>query len=562
MESVLLFLLLNFLLFLPRFFLNKKTSHFLPYKEIFTERGIRLEPLLSRFNDDIFRVNLELAFLCLVLVFVKSFLAIQVSQFIFFVFYLVTLFTFYYHYSIYSIYKTFPAISVDYPLIKEGFDIAKKGYLLTLVLGLIGFLGFIIGTFFISHYFIATLYSNNSIALTLACFTILFLAFLFCIYKKVNFLRYSNDADFHYLTFAVVQSTILILSSNKFYNKKSKSDLLKIPKIIEQSCFEFPKDVHLVQKPNVFFIAVESYGAILYENEIFKSDFEKICETLSNELQSNHIYIASSLSKAAVTGGASWVSYSSFLKGINIDNNSIYRYLFNNQSKHKAESIFEFFEKQDYDSYLLSGLGGFENYTIEWDNILRFLGSKNVVKFKDLEYQGRLFNFGPSSPDQYLLHKTMEIMKTRSGNKPITSFVETINSHYPFVSPTKILDDWKKCATTSEKDFNITTKLSSNVYKNYFQAIEYQLKSVLDLITKNNENSIFVIFGDHQPPIITNHQNSYNTPIHIVSKNKSFIEDWHRRGFSKTLYLNNHNNDLHHYEVKNIFLEIFLKNYS
>ncbi len=458
MEHVLIFLLLNFLLFLPRFFLNKKTSTFIPYKEIFTNEGIRLQPLISRFNDDIFRVNFELALAVLLIVFFKATIAIQVAQQLFFIFYLSTLLIFYYHYSVYSIYKTYPAITVDFPLLKEGLNIAKSGYKKSLLLGIIAFFTYGIGLYFLSTYFVAQIYFKDSISLLLLCFLILLLALLFKIDKKVNFFKYATDGDFHYLTFAVVQSTIYLVNSNLYYSSKSKKDILKIPGYIERAYLEIPIKTAVIQKPNVFFIAIESYGAVLYENAYFKQEFEKTCSSLSLKFQEKGLFTASNLSKSPVTGGASWVSYSSLLTGVNIENNFIYNYLFNNQSKYKTQSILDIFENLDYKSFLISGLGGYENYPIEWNKILNFLGAKNVIKFKDLDYQGPLFNFGPSAPDQYLLHKSMEIMKQKSGNKPLVSFVETINSHYPFESPTLLLDDWNDCTTASEKDFKTLSK--------------------------------------------------------------------------------------------------------
>jgi hypothetical protein len=563
LTAIIIFLILNHTLFLVRYFLSRQNSSFVPYKEFFRDRKFRLAPLFSRFNDDVFRINIELTVLTITLLALKNLISFEVSFVIYSIVYLSTLILFYYHYAIYSIYKTYPSIYVDIPLIKEGFTISKSGFKTWLIVGLIGFLLAVFGILYLIKYFIQSIYnSGNNDLLWWFCIILIIATGIFCFIKKVNFFKFKDEKDFHYLTYATFQSTIFILNSNRFFNYTSRKDIENISGLLEDSIYSMPVDFLLHQKPNVYFIAIESYGAILRENEIYKSRYLDLCRDIKQNLNERGFQIASKMSKSPVTGGKSWVAYSSFLKGINIKSDFIYKYLFHNQSKHQSESIFDVFEKLGYTNYLISGLGGFENYTIEWEKILSFLGTKNVIKYNDLKYNGITFNFGPSAPDQYLLHKSTELIKQDCAGKPIASFVETINSHYPFESPTIVFEDWHKCNKVSDKEYKTTTSLSKNVIENYFLAIEYQLKCIEDLILKNDDEAIFVLFGDHQPPIISNHQNTYNTPVHIISKNKSFIQKWYNKGFCEGLYVDSLESDLCHFNLKNIFLNNFLENYG
>jgi hypothetical protein len=561
MIAVLLFFILNFLLFLPRYFFNRETSTFLPYKELFIEKKFRIAPLFSRFNDDVFRINIELTFLTFLLILFKSILPLEISKTIFIIFYIPTLILFFYHYSIFSIYKTFPALSVDRKLFLEGFNIAKSGFKTWLIISIVFFVIFTIGVVFLTSYFIETIHSGKNDLLGLICFFIILVTIIFCFIKRINFLKFKEEQDFHYLTYFIIQSTYYIISSNIFFSKKAKYDIANISNLIKESYYIIPDEITLKQKPNIFFIAIESYGAILQENDFYKLRYQKLCNSITQDLSEKDFHVASKNSKSPVTGGKSWVAYSSFLKGIHIESDFVYKYLFNNQSKYQTESVFDILEKLGYKNYLISGIGGFENYTIEWNKILSFFGIKNVIKYKDLEYKGKTFNFGPSSPDQYLLNKSMELIKENKDKQPIASFVETINSHYPFESPTKIFDNWQICNDASLEDFKVTKSLSKNIMENYFKSIEYQLKVLLDLILSNEEDSIFVLFGDHQPPMVTDYSNSNNTPIHIVSKNKSFIEKWINKGFENDFMIKNPETTLQHYEMKEIFLDILVKTY-
>ncbi|MEP7093238.1 MAG: hypothetical protein ABI793_04205 [Flavobacterium sp.] len=83
------------------------------------------------------------------------------------------------------------------------------------------------------------------------------------------------------------------------------------------------------------------------------------------------------------------------------------------------------------------------------------------------------------------------------------------------------------------------------------------------MIINELQDTIFVIFGDHQPPMITTDENSFKTPVHIISKNKDFIELWHQKKFSNSLIINvEETPSIDHHEMKNLFLECFLQQYS
>ncbi len=564
MIEVTLFLILNFLLLLPRFFLNKKTSTFFPVKEFFVDGKFRITPLMARFNDDIFRINLEYTIVVLLLVVFKSAIPIEIAKFVLGVCYTTTLIIFYYHYSIYSIYKTYPAISTDINLIEQGLKIGYNGFKAKFIFGIVVFVVFLIALWLLNTFLLSILYEKKVTVFIVFCVVILIATISFCLIKKINPFRFNTEFDFHYLLYFSIQMTTFVLLANRFFNKKAKEDIRNIPLIIKNSVLPSPNEHSFSQKPNIYFIALESYGAILYENEIYSQKYKILASQIDKSFSENGWQTASSLSNSTVTGGKSWVAYSSFLKGINIKSDAIYRQLFYNQSKYKTQSIFDILETIGYENYLIAGLGGFENYKIEWDEILEFLGTKNVIKYKDLEYKGIRFNLGPSAPDQYLLNKSIQLIKEHNPNKPISFFVETINSHYPFDSPTQLFKNWEDCNVATSDVFKTIKNQSSNQIENYFTAIKYQLKVIEDLILKKDSDAIFIVFGDHQPPILTNKDNSYQTPIHIISKNKIFIKNWIANGFQNSMYCNKEeiDSDLSHHQIKKMFVENYLKTYQ
>jgi hypothetical protein len=562
MIALLLFIVLNSCLFLPRYYFNKNNSSFFPISELFEQKKLNLKKLINRFNDDIFRFNFEFIIVILLLILFKENIPISLAIVLVSVFYLLTLVLFFYHYSIYSIYKTYPTISSDWKLITQGIQIAKNGYLTQLLLGLTFFISFIIGLFYLIYFLIEAVYNSSNNSLLIFCLGLLVITFVFSVYKRTNPFQFTKEFDFNFMSFFVIQFSALLLQSNTFFSKKTKLELSQLPEIIAKKMFKFPKGISFKSKPNIYFIAIESYGAILYEDKNYHEKYSSLLNSITQNLHSNDCHIASSLSESPVSGGGSWIAYSSFLMGINITSDLIYRKLFNERHTYPTQSMLAILAEIGYETSLIATIGGFENFTIEWEKTLSLLGAKNVIRFDDLNYTGEKFNFGPSAPDQYMLQKSRVLLKGKNPNQPISFFVETINSHANFESPTLLISNWEDCKTANREMFKPTQDLDKKIKENYFSAIEYQLKTLEDFILTEKEEAIFVLFGDHQPPLISTKNNSFKTPIHIISKNKLFIEKWYSQGFDSSLEIKSLENNLKHEDLKSLFLENFFASYQ
>ena len=562
MITVVLFLLLNFVLFLPRYVFNSKTAAFFPIKE-FTPKGkIRVQPLLTRFNEDVFRVNFEYALFVLLLLVFKNQIPLEYAQLLASFFYTFSLIFFLYHNSIFSIYKSYPSLKSDYPLILQGIKIGLSGFIFYFFIGCLLFLGLVVFSFWTNFYLVEKVY-YNSFWLTICCCIISILGITYFIYKRLNLFRLKIEHEFDYHHFGTIQSSVFMLNSNRFFSAKSKTELSQIPNLIEETILKIPENIVMKSVPNVYIIGIESYGAILLENEEYAQKYEALMNKLYTKLNSNDWQAVSTLSETTVTGGTSWVSYSSVLKGVNIKSDFMYRHLINNQEKYNTQSFFTLFEELGYENYLISGLGGFENYTIEWEKILSFFDTKNVIKYADLDYKGERFNFGPSAPDQYLLNKSRALIQKNTSGKPFALFVETINSHYNFDSPTQLLEDWKTCNTATREDYMPLQNLTEKVIDNYFKAITYQLENLVNFILSDTENnSIYLLFGDHQPPLITNAKNSYKTPVHIITKDKTFIMQLQNKGFNEGVLCPLFDNTICHFEIKKLFFDSYFNVFS
>lgn len=563
MIAVTIYLFLNFLLFVPLYFFNKETSTFLPIDQIFGQKSLRLAraALFGRMNKDIFRLNIEFAIVILLLSILKNYINFQYVAVPYQIYYILTLIVFYYHYSIYGIYNTFPAISSDFKLIIEGLKIAWAGYKKQLLLGIGVFLILLVLIIKLNTIMLAQIQNTNVIILQILASIIVFIPLRHFFFRRINYIYLQTEGGFEHYSGMGIQALSFLISSNVFFSKKAKNEIALIPQIYNKTHLTLSQDQTLKQSPNIYFIALESYGAILYENEAYTQPYIQLLETMHQKIQSDQWHAASFLSNSPVSGGGSWMAFFSVLKGIQIKTDSLYRKLVQLRDQYPVQSIFTVLRKFQYNSFLVSGIGGFENLKVPWKEILEFADVQDVVTHKDLNYTGPSFIF-ESAPDQYFLNRSIQIMKEKNQGKPLAFFVETLNSHYDFYTPTILLDQWEDCNITSLEHYRPTDPKNNNK-ENYFEAIKYQLMTIENLILNESEDTIFVIFGDHQPPMITTDQNSFKTPVHIISKNKDFIALWHQKEFSKSFVIDTEKTPIvHHHELKNLFLECFLKQYS
>jgi len=384
---------------------------------------------------------------------------------------------------------------------------------------------------------------------------VIFLCFIiFCALYSVK--RYTNfKSVYGFLCF--ILPTVKLLENIKASIKQRQK--LKQLKQLNYNQLNQTNILQLNTKKNIFFIAIESYGSLIYNNSKF-STFDKIITTLDHKLNQSGWKVATSLSESPISGGTSWLSYSTLLKGMHIDSESIYSYLFSDEKHLEYQPFMRHLQNNGYQTYWLSSMGGFEKMKIPWERTLRFLGIQQAIKYKDLAYKGKHFGFGPSPPDQYSLHKAFELVKEQTNKNPFAMFWLTLNSHYPWDSPQEIVESWKLLNKKQDK-YWIDNGL--DIVLKYEKAMTYQLQFLMDFILKNGtEDDIFVLIGDHQPFHIMELENT-NTPLHIISKDELFAEAFECYNFSKGLLLkNNYEVTLKHAGIQSLLIKILNEVYG
>ncbi|GBL05463.1 hypothetical protein KUL10_27840 [Glaciecola sp. KUL10] len=208
-------------------------------------------------------------------------------------------------------------------------------------------------------------------------------------------------------------------------------------------------------------------------------------------------------------------------------------------------------------------MGGVDDKDINWDSIERCFQSDHIVNWEKLNFQGNTLPFFGlkkryCAPDQYVINHAYEEAKNKTDG-PFSVFYCTMNSHIPWISPLHVEEEWKTLNQREHKVAITTDNLSSN-HDKYIASIKYQLECVLDFaIRTKDDNLVLVVFGDHQPPLISIPRMGLETPIHIISKHKGFVEYFHQHGFKKGINLRGHGQKKDHTPIKHEgFMSLFV----
>ena len=361
---------------------------------------------------------------------------------------------------------------------------------------------------------------------------------------------------------AVVSSFALKLwknyrTSQTLYQRLQKLDTPQRGLVYDYRAFP------LAQKPDIYLIFVEAYGSVLYQRPDFTAAYVNLLHELTVQLQENGWWMATALSEAPTWGGGSWLSYTTTLFGMHIDQHPQYLELREKYQTERYPSLGVTLHDQGYYYVWLSTLP--ENYAEEvWTKYTRLLGVDELIRYRDLGYIGPRYGWGPSPPDQWTLHWAHEVLKNKV-KQPLFLFTITQNSHYPFTPLPTLVEDWRTLNQPGRDPEAVdpqTIRLS-RMRVNYLQAIEYELRMLTRWILEvGTPNSIFVLIGDHQPAGVSRRADGYATPLHILSQDEALIKAFTDYGFVPGLEVSDLEPSLRHEGFYSLFMRLLFGRYG
>ena len=291
----------------------------------------------------------------------------------------------------------------------------------------------------------------------------------------------------------------------------------------------------LVKRPPIYIIFCESYGSVIYKRNDWRSLYRELTARLEQELAGAGWHAASALSLAPTWGGGSWMSYTSALFGMRVSSDPQYYALLDKYEAGGYPHLGQFLKDQGYKYYRLTALSmGLPQ--AQWERYASFYGVDRWLQYEDLNFVGPEYGWGPAPPDQYSLNFARETIRSETEN-PYLFFTITQNSHYPWAPQPVLIESWEQLNKPGPPPPPSSELIEhSERRQNYWNAIEYQLEMLTDfIITEPNEQAIFVLVGDHQPPRVSRREDGWDTPLHIIAKDAPFVASFKEYGFTSGL---------------------------
>ncbi|MEM9325026.1 MAG: hypothetical protein AAGA85_05200 [Bacteroidota bacterium] len=536
------FILLNALHFLPNFLINASNSSILPY---WTDlKSGASSGIIASLNQDPFRYVNELSLLFLM----SRWFNLSAWSTYFSWFYFLLLVFNWYQYLFRRIYETEPIFYGDIRLLKNGLVIVwHESPWKVVVFGLL-FIGISAGFVQLVEYFFV---ASSKIAPSNALIGLGSIWLLLAVFSTVRlgiYRGYPNDVynRFHFTT------AELLANCWRSFQSWSIS-LQRIGRQIAEERKGFKMFV-TGHPPNVHFIFIESYGSYLFKDPSIGEEGVELLRQFQTKVQGQGRQMLSHYSTSPTTGGQSWLTYSSFLYGLKIADNTHFEKYLRDPDFRWAKSILQLFQSAGYLNYNLNPISPIKGINVPYDAMREFYSIDHWFLKEDLQYQGDVYGFGECPPDQYSLNFALDyILSDHQG--PFTLFYLTKNSHSPFIPPT-LVKDWRSLNDTEGKAHIHRGFLAHPKPPDYLKSIAYEFDVLVEFMSRCDPGDVFLLIGDHQPPILSNPERfGLETPVHIVSGHEPFLAQFRNFGFQEDLQTTSGN--LSHEGLYDLFLQAF-----
>lgn len=518
------FLICNFNLFAFNYAIQIHNTRFFPV----SIRGLKVgrKGFFISSNNDFFRLSIDIS----LGIFLYRFQVIDSGILIFSLLYTFIFLFNIYHFSFAYIYKTMPVIANDAKLLKDGMAILFQESKAKFIMYSSGTLLLLCLVFVAFRRYIAFSSAFSPLPATYVLALALLIIFVIAVARK-GF--YNNRQDLRYrFLFQAARLGAHIINSYRLHNRKARWEK-NIPNLKSENGVRY---IHT--KPNIYLIFVESYGALLLKENALVQQYKAAVEGFSSRLQDNGWQVKNNLSESVSLIGPSWLAYSSFLYGCRIDNHLIYEHLLKSKTFHQADCLLKQLRHNGYTVFNLNPTKGNKALNVPMENLTSFYHVDQWILRDDIDYRGLEYGFGEFPADQYTLNYAYDHY-LKDCPSPFVLFYLTKNSHSPFVSPKIVADDWRKINDQAVKSHSLSGGfLKRPNMKDFFDSIVYQFQVLQNYIIKNGrDNDIFLLMGDHQPHELSDeNQHGLETIVHVISKDKAFVEGFEAYGFRDSLF--------------------------
>ena len=267
-----------------------------------------------------------------------------------------------------------------------------------------------------------------------------------------------------------------------------------------------------VRRPDIFLFGVESYGATLWADDDYLFARQGLMRRVRSELDALRLPMFTRFATAPVNGGGSWMSTASALSGMQIGSHSTYRAW--KRMARRYPHLISYLKRHGY--YTLAVQPG-----ATWAEDL--YGYDDVIIRPDFSYDGFLYGFG-HVPDQWALEYAFTNHWSRRPHPRLFHF-STVSTHFAWEPPPRITEDVAELEApqpsfieTRPDYVELALTVPQGWKRSYFVTVAYEWELLLKAFRHRIEPGfIALIFGDHQPPFITDGQGDSDVPFHVVT---------------------------------------------
>ncbi len=276
---------------------------------------------------------------------------------------------------------------------------------------------------------------------------------------------------------------------------------------------------------SVVLIFVESYGLVTAREPAFAATMDRMRADLQIRLDVAGFASATSLLRSPITGGGSWMAHGTLLAGAKISAQDAYEVMLVSGVRTLAHR----FAEAGYRTLALM-----PRIDLPWPEG-KLLGFRDVRLQPELDYRGPRFAW-ESLPDQWVLARF-----GREDLKPAPLFVKIVlaSSHTPFERVPTYVDDWDALAAPEPyadlpvREFPVRLGQIFEQDAGYLASVSYALESAVRFAAeRTDDETLFVVLGDHQPPLTTARKTGdFSVPIHVFSRKAELVTPFKARGY-------------------------------
>lgn len=552
------FLILNTALFLPAYLLNADGTIFWPTTDADNIFSFLFRLFIWRENLDIFRINLEITFIMAAWLFVRH-MRRPIIQSVFLGVYLWMVFYYTYESAMLYLYRANPVFFSDYYMARDGLGFFLENSGLTTTNAIFGLILLATILSLLAVGFRRTLHQITTEQLSRV--------------SKVVLGTFAASGLVLALTFHTVVANPMMVTSSALFKLaeniaasiETYRNLIRLGEIEMEDAYDYSAFT-LEHRPDIYLIFIESYGSVLYKRPDYLEQYEKLAQQTHARLHEDGWHVASALSDSPTWGGGSWLAYTSTLFGLHIENHPQFLTLMDRFTlgDEQYPHLPSYLQTQGYQFVSLSSLAD-QLSEAQWNRYHRFYGYDRLIRYQDLNYTGPHYGWGPSPPDQFAL-SFAQAEAIDSVDEPTILFFITQNAHFPWAPIPPVLEDWQDFLSMDETEEAEPVDLIEHqaLRARYMEAIDYSWEMLTEFILyQGDENALYVILGDHQPPRVSRRSDGLDAPLHIISRDAELVHALTAYGFElDTLFLSDPVPTLRHEGLYSLLVRHLIEYYG